>query len=265
MWNDKVVLITGSRRGIGRHLANEIGKQGGKVVLNARNKNRLEETATQLKAQGLDVAFFPGDISDHEICTKIIGQTIAAYGKLDVLINNAGISAQGSVEELHPDVFRQIMDVNFMGAVYMTQAALPHIKQTGGSILFIGSLAGIHGIGNHAAYCCSKMALTALVESMRIELHQAPVHIGLAYVGFTENDPEKTLLDKNGRAIPQLARNGIKQMPAQQVARQLMRMVERRQPQATFTMLGKLNAFINRISPTVVHRILLNAYSKSSY
>lgn len=265
MWNNKVVLITGSSRGIGRRLAAEIGKQGGIVVLNARNKNRLEETATWLKTQGLDVAFIPGDISKPDICAKIIGQTIAAFGRLDVLINNAGISAKATVEEINPEVFKQVMDVNFMGTVYMTQAALPHIKQTKGSILCIGSLAGIHGIGNHAAYCCSKMALTGLVESMRIELHRTGVHIGLAYVGFTENDPEKTLLDKDGQAIPQHARNGIKQMPVAQVARQLMRMVEQRQARATFTMLGKLNAFINRISPNVVHRILLHAYSKSNY
>lgn len=265
MWKDKVVLITGSSRGIGRQLATEIGKLGGIVVLNGRNKNRLEETATQLKTKGLNVAFVPGDISKPDSCAKVIGQTIAAFGKLDVLINNAGISAKATVEEINPEVFKQVMDVNFMGSVYMTQAALPYIKQTRGSILFIGSLAGIHGIGNHAAYCCSKMALTGLVDSMRIELHQTGVHLGLAYVGFTENDPEKTLLDKDGQAILQRARNGIKQAPVKQVARQLMRMVERRQARATFTMLGKLNAFINRISPTVVHRILLNAYSKSSY
>ena len=262
MWKNKVVIITGSSIGIGRRLAFEIGKRGGKVVINARNKSRLDKTYADMKSQGLDVSACPGDISKYEDCVKIIAHSIKIYDKLDVLINNAGIAAKATLEEIKPVVFKQVMDVNFLGSVFMTQAALPYIRKTEGSILFIGSLAGIHGIGNYSAYSSSKMALTALVESLRIEMHQTGIHIGLAYVGFAENDPEKTFLNKDGLLMPQFARNTIKQVPVKKVALRLMRMIERRQSKSAFTLLGKLNAILNRISPFLVHRILLNAYKK---
>ena len=188
MWKDKVVIITGSSIGIGRRLAIEIGKRGGKVVINARNKSRLNKTCEDIKTQGLKISACPGDISKYEDCVKIIGHSIKIYGKLDVLINNAGINAIGTLEEINSDIFRQVMDVLFLGSVYMTKAAIPYIRKTKGSILFVGSLAGIHGLGNYSAYSSSKMALTALAESLRIEMHKTGVHIGLAYIGFTEND-----------------------------------------------------------------------------
>jgi len=265
MWKDKVVIITGSSIGIGRRLAIEIGKRGGKVVINARNKSRLTKTCMDMKTEGLNISACPGDISKYEDCVKIVEHSIKNYGKLDVLVNNAGINAEATLEEINPDIFRQVMDVLFLGSVYMTKAAIPYIRQTKGSIMFIGSLAGIHGIGNYSAYCSSKMALTALTESLRIEMHQTGVHIGLAYVGFTENDPEKTILDKDGLVMPQPARTIVKQKLVTKVALQLLRMIERRRSKSTFTLLGKLNAIVNRISPFIVHRILLNSYKKDQY
>lgn len=265
MWKDKVVIITGSSIGIGRRLAIEIGKRGGKVVINARNKSRLNKTCEDLKTQGLNISACPGDISKYEECAKIIEHSIKTYGKLDVLINNAGINAEATLEEINPDIFRQVMGVLFLGSVYMTKAALPYIRKTKGSILFVGSLAGIHGFGNYSAYCCSKMALTALSESLRMEMYKTGVHIGLAYVGFTENDPEKTLLNKDGLIMPHPPRTMAKQKSVTKVALQLMRMIERRKSKSAFTLLGKLNAVVNRVSPSLVHRILLNSYKKNQY
>lgn len=260
MWNNKVVIITGSSSGIGRSLAIEIGKRGGKVVINARNVKRLNQTYSNMKMQGLDISACLGDISKYEDCVKIIEHTIKSYGKVDVLINNAGITAIASFEETKPEVFKQIMDVNFLGAIYMTKAALPYITNTKGSVLFVSSLAGIHGIGCYSAYCSSKMALTALVESLRIEMHQTGVHFGLAYVASTENNPEKTFLDKNGILIKEPARIRIKPSPVKKVALKLMQMIELRQTKFAFTLLGKINAILNRISPFIVHQIFLKAY-----
>lgn len=260
MWKNKVVIITGSSSGIGRSLAIEIGKRGGKVVINARNVKRLNQTYSNMKMQGLDLSVCAGDISKHEDCVKIIEHTIKSYGKVDVLINNAGITAIASFEETKPEVFKQLMDVNFLGAIYMTKAALPYIINTKGSVLFVSSLAGIHGIGRYSAYCSSKMALTALLESLRIEMYQTGVHFGLAYVAATENNPEKTFLDKNGILIKEPARIRIKPRPVKKVALKLMQMIELRQTKFAFTLLGKINAVINRISPFIVHQIFLKAY-----
>jgi len=262
MWKDKVIIITGSSSGIGRSLAIEIGKKGAKVVINARNVERLNKAYANMKMQGLDVSLCPGDISKYKDCVNIVVHTIRSYGKIDVLINNAGLTAIARFEDLKPDIFRKIMDVNFLGSVYMTQAALSYITQTKGSILFVGSQSGIHGIGSYSAYCSSKMALTALVESLRIEMYETGVHFGLAYVCSTENNPEKTFLNKNGLLIQEPERIRIKPRSVEKVAHQLMRMVERRQSKSAFTLLGRINALINRISPYIVHQILLHAYKK---
>lgn len=255
MWNDKVVLITGSSIGIGRGLATEIGKRGGKIVLNARNAERLLKTCDELRHQGITTTAYAGDISDYDECAKIVAHAIKEYGKLDVLINNAGISTQASLEEISPELFRKVVDINYMGAVSMTKLAIPYLKMTKGSVLFLGSVAGIHGLGNFSAYSSTKMALTALTESLSKEMHRHGVHVGIAYVGFTQNDPEKTMYDKDGMLIPQPPRS-FRQEPINVVALRLMKMIEKRKLKSVFTPLGKLNSFLNRISPCLVHYIL---------
>lgn len=263
MWKDKVVLITGSSIGIGRKLAEEIGKRGGKIVLNARNENRLISSKNSLLEKGYSVSTCPGDISNYKDCKSIAEHAITKYGRIDVLINNAGISTMSSIEDAEPEVFKKVIDVNLTGSVFMTKAAFTHIKKTKGSILFIGSVAGIHGIPDYAAYSCSKMALTAVVESLKIELYNTGVHIGIAYVGFTENDPEKTFLNNDGKEVPLPLRSKIKQQPVEKVALRLMRMIEKRKYKSTFTFLGNLNNVMNRVFPFLVHRVLSNSYKKN--
>jgi NAD(P)-dependent dehydrogenase (short-subunit alcohol dehydrogenase family) len=260
MWKNKVVIISGSSIGIGRRLAIEIGKKGGKVVINARNQDRLDATLLQLTEDGINAFACPGDISKFEDCKKIIERAISHYGKLDVLINNAGIVANASVETIHPEVFRKVVEVNFLGAFFITKLAIPYLKKTRGSVLFVSSLAGIHGIGNYASYSSSKMALTALAESLRIELHPYGVHIGIAYVGFTENDPEKTFLDGEGERNALPDRKTIRQISAKKVALHLLQMIERRRYRSICTPLGKFHAFVTRIFPNVVHRFFLRRY-----
>lgn len=255
MWKDKVVIITGSSIGIGRRLALEIGKRGGKIVLNARNGVRLDKTCAELEQKGIQVSAFPGDVSDYTICSKIVAHTLSEFGRLDVLINNAGISTQASLEEISPELFKKVVEVNYLGPVFMTQLAIPHLKKTKGSVLFIGSVAAIHGLGNFSAYSSSKMALTGLAESLSKEMKISGVHVGIAYVGFTQNDPEKTMYDKDGQLIPQPPRS-FKQESTEKVALRLMNMIEHRKFKSVFTPLGKLNALMNRISPTLVHLIL---------
>jgi len=265
MWKDKVVIITGSSRGIGRNLAIELGQKGSKIILNARSKKMLEISCNDLKSRKLDVTACDGDISDYKDCVKIVDHAISKYGQVDVLINNAGICSKSNLEEIQPEVFKKIVEVNLLGSVYMTKATLPYIQKTKGSILFVGSIAGIHGIGEYSAYCSSKAALKTLVESLRIELHDSGIYIGYANVGFTENDPEKTFLDKSGIPVALPSRNEIKQEPMTKVARELMKMIERKKTISTFSFLGKLNALVNRISPIILHRFLLNLYLSNKY
>lgn len=259
---NKVIIITGSSMGIGKTMARKMARAGAHVVLNGRNKQRLQQAREALSAEGYEMLAVPGDVSSVEDCKALIEATLAQYGQIDVLVNNAGISMEGTVESLNPEVFRKVMDVNVLGSVYPTQQALPALKASKGSVIFIGSVAGIRGIPNYAAYSASKMALTALAESMKIELAEAGVHVGLAYVGFTENDPQKTIYDAQGRIVPQPKRDFIKAESPERVAERIITMIQRRRFKQVFTLLGKLNAFMNRWLPGVVGTILKRNYYK---
>lgn len=257
---NKVAIITGSSIGIGRVMAFEMAKRGAKIVLNARNPERLEKTHQALQAAGFESIAVAGDVSNPEDCQKLISAAIATFGKIDILVNNAGISMEGTVEELDPEVFRKVMEVNYLGSVYPTQAAIPQLRKTKGSLIFMGSLAGIHGLPDHSVYSSSKMALTALADSLRIELEDSGIHVGIAYVGFTENDPEKTIFGKDGKVIPQPKRGFIKAEPPENVALRVIKMIEKRQFRQYFTNLGKLNAFMKRYFPFVIENVLKKNY-----
>ncbi len=259
---NKVIIITGSSIGIGRTMARTLSAQGAKIVLNARNAARLNKTFEQLKSEGIDCIAVAGDVSKMEDCEKMVAQAVAAYGGVDVLVNNAGISMEGSVENLDPEVFRKVMEVNYLGSVFPTKAALSEIKKTKGSIVFIGSVAAFRGIPDYSVYSSSKNALTSLAEALKIELSDAGVHVGIAYVGFTENDPEKTIFNADGKIIAQPKRDFIKAESPEKVAQRVAKMIANRRFKHVFTPLGKLNAIMTRFLPGIVGFVLSNNYKK---
>ncbi len=261
---NKVAIITGSSIGIGRTMAFEMAKRGAKIVLNARNPERLEKTHKALQDGGFEAITVTGDVSKMEDCQKLVLAAVEAYGQIDILVNNAGISMEGTIEELDADVFKKVMDVNYLGSVYPTKAALPFLRKTKGSVIFTSSLAGMRGLPNYSVYSSSKMALTALAESLRIELDGNGVHVGIAYVGFTQNDPDKTIFDKDGIVIAQPKRDFIKAEPPEKVALRIIDMIEKRRFKQYFTSLGKLNAFMNRFFPFVVESVLRKNYKSKT-
>ena len=262
MLKDKVILITGSSMGIGKTMAWKMAERGATIVFNARNQKRLQQTFADFQAAGFQGLALPGDVSQVDDCQRLIDRTEDAFGRLDVLVNNAGISMEGTLDNLAPEVFKKVIDVNIMGSVYPTQVALPLLRASKGSVIFIGSAAGIRGIPKYSAYSASKMALTAIAESLAIEEQDSGVHVGLAYVGFTENDPDKTIYDADGNIIPQPKRDFIKAEPPEAVARRIISMIEDRKFKRVFTPLGKLNALVNRWAPSLGGFILSRNYRK---
>jgi short-subunit dehydrogenase len=261
-FKDKVVIVTGSSMGIGKALATELAKKGATIVLNGRNIDRLEKVHQEMKSNGFKTIAIDGDVSKIEDCKRLIDETINAFGKIDVVINNAGLSMEGTVEAVTPEVVRKIMEVNYLGVHYITHFAIPHLKKTKGSLIFGGSNAGIHGLPNYSVYSASKMALTALTESLKIELDGEGIHVGIAYIGFTENDPDKTIYNVDGEIIDQPSRSNFKAQSPEMVANQIIQMIERRTYKAVFTPIGKLNAFMARFAPWIVRMAVGNNFRK---
>lgn len=256
-FKDKVAIITGSGMGIGKATALELAAQGAKVVLNGRNAERLQKAFEELKAKGHDVIAIPCDITSAADCENLIRQTIETYGKLDILITNASISMREKFENLQPEVFSQIIHSNINGSAFPAWYALPHLKKTKGSITFISSAAGMIGMPTGSAYSAGKMALTALAQSMKIELDGSGVHVGIVHVGFTQNEDAKRVLNAKGELVPVAPRPPYLQQTREQVAKAILRSIKGRQFKTVLTIVGKLNAFMVRFFPGLVIRIIM--------
>jgi NAD(P)-dependent dehydrogenase (short-subunit alcohol dehydrogenase family) len=251
---DKVVVITGSSRGIGRATATAFAEQGAAVVLNGRNPERLEETRKSLEQKGHRVFSVQGDVTSYEQCLRIVEESARAFGRVDILVNNAGIIMRGAFEDIQPQVFQRVVQVNLLGSVYPSMAALPFLRETRGSLVFISSIAGLRGFPMSSPYSAAKMALTALAESLKVELHGSGVHVGVVYVSFTENDPEKTVLAADGSTTsvaPSM------QVPQSRTARGIVKSVSRRRFRTLLTPIGKLAGFIQRTFPRFGDRLLV--------
>lgn len=251
---NKVVFITGSSTGIGLETARELAGRGAKVVLNARGVERLETAEKQLASEGYDVLALTGDITSPEKCSEMVDKTVNHFGKLDILINNAGISMRSEMEELNPETCKKVVDINLLGSIYPTFYAIPELKKTAGSIVFISSIAGIIGLPTATLYCATKRALVALAESLRCELATHNVHIGVVYVGFTENDPQKEVIGPKEQMVPH---NRPNHMSRKKVAENIAQMIKKRKKQVVLTPVGKIVRFISRFSPGLVENVII--------
>lgn len=204
---DKVVIVTGASSGIGRSLALFLASRCAKVVIAARRADRLERIAEQCHAFCGEVMVVPTDVSDEMQCKALIDKTIAAYGRLDMLINNAGMAASALFDE-YPDLhlFRQTMDINFYGAVYCTYHALPYLKKTRGRIVAISSLGGKTAIPYNTPYCASKYAMHGFYDALRMELAQHHVSCTVVCPSWVASEFHESQLDKNGVARGALGR-----------------------------------------------------------
>lgn len=258
----KVAIITGSSQGIGKALARELGGLGVRVVLNGRRATRLAEAEAALAEEGLTVTALAGDISDASFAQRLVAHAVETFGQLDILVNNAGAANRGPLAEVAPDSVHTLVNVNLIGSIFPTQAALPHLRATKGSVLFISSLAGLHGLPYNGLYSSTKQALTALSESLRIEESPYGVHVGIAYVGFTANDPRKVILDTDGKPVYLPAREGLRLQAPETVARQLRHMLESRRRKRVFTAVGWGLAFAQRWIPRVIDWALTRNLTK---
>ncbi len=244
---NKVVLITGGGKGIGREIAKLFAMQKAKVIITGRGEKALKETTSLINEQGGKCEYYIGDVTDVGDCQRIIDEVINKHSHLDVLINNAGMSMRGLFEDTDLELFHKIIDINFSGAVNMTKLALPLLIESRGSVLFISSLSGLKGIPGIAPYSTAKMALTGFSESLRAEVYQHHVHVGIIYVGFTENDKDKQIYLANGDLIPlRRDKNSDTQVG---VAKQVVKAVCKRKAVIYLTFIGKMANILYRLFP----------------
>jgi dehydrogenase/reductase SDR family member 7B len=259
---DKVVIITGGSSGIGLACATVFGKNGSKIVITGRDTKKLLEAEKSLKQLNIDILTVNADSSNEEGNKLIMEKTIEKFGKIDVLINNAGISMRALFEELELDVIRKVMDINFWGTVYATKYALPEITKNKGSVIGISSIAGYRGLPGRTGYSASKFAMHGFLESLRTELLKKDVHVLLACPGFTATNIRNTALAKDGNIQGESPRDEEKMMTADEVAETIYKATISRKRDLVLTSQGKLTVLLNKFFPAFMDKMVYNHMAK---
>lgn len=255
-----VVVITGASSGIGKALAREFAANGCKLVLAARRKELLDELKQQLP---VEVLTCQTDVSREDDCCRLIEAAVAHFGRIDILINNAGISMRAIFEDVNLDVLRRLMDVNFWGTVYCTKYALPHLLKTGGTVAGIISIAGYIGLPGRTGYAASKFAVRGFLDTLRIENRKKGLHVLVAAPGFTASDVRKSALTATGSAQGETPRAEEKMMSAETCARHIVNAVRKRKRKIILTFVeGKLSVFISKFWPSLLDRLTYSHMAK---
>ena len=230
------------------------------MVLSDIIGDRLIEAEKGLRDQGIEVLAENSDVTDPADCERLVKSAVDRFGKIDILVNNAGISIVADFEECMPDVCKRLIEINLLGPVNMTLAALDHLKSSRGHIVFVSSVSGIRAIPTGSIYSSSKAALRSLAESLRLELKPYGIHVGVIVPGFTTTDPSKTVMKGDGTPRP------INRPPhdtPEGVAKGIARLIEKRERERVLTRLGKATAIFQRISPSLLDRLLAGRELKS--
>jgi dehydrogenase/reductase SDR family member 7B len=259
---DKVVLITGGTSGIGKACAFVFGKAGARVAVSGRNQQNLNETTQELAAAGIQALGVRADVSIEADCQRMVQETVNKFGKLDILINNAGISMRALFMDVDLDVLRKVMDINFWGTVYSTKFALPYIQAAKGSVIGISSIAGYRGLPARTGYSASKFAMHGFLETLRTELLHKGVHVLIACPGFTASNIRNTALAANGQQQGESPRDEGNMMSAEEVAVRILKATQERKRDLVMTFQGKLTVFLNKWLPGFTDKLVYNHMAK---
>lgn len=194
----KIAFITGGARGIGKEIALTLSKQGYDIALNYRSQNEeLEQLKKQIEEEKVECLLVQGDVSKFEDCEKMVQQTIEAFGKIDVLVNNAGIIRDGLFMRMSTKDIEEVIGVNLLGTFYITRCVAPYmIKQRVGRIINISSVVGVCGNAGQANYAASKAGIIGLTKSLAKELASRNILVNAVAPGFIATDMTDGLSDK---------------------------------------------------------------------
>lgn len=259
---DKVIIITGASSGIGKALAFSFGREGAKIVITGRKEAPLLAVSRELTQQGIENFAFVSDVSIEADNIEMVKKTVEQYGKIDVLINNAGISMRSMFADCDLNVIKKVMDINFYGTVYATKYALPYIKTTKGSIVGVSSIAGYRGLPVRSGYSASKFAVNGFLEALRTELLHTGVHVLTACPGFTASNIRVASLGSDGNSKGESMRDEGNMMSSEEVADRILKAVENRDRDMVLTLQGKAIILINKLFPKLADKLTFNALAK---
>ncbi len=261
---DKIVIITGASSGIGKACAVECAKRGAKVALAARNVEKLQETAIEIqKKYHTETLSIQTDVTQETDCENLIEKTVQHFGKIDILINNAGIAMRGLFKDTKLEVIKKVVDVNFWGTVYCTKFALPYLLQTKGSVVGVISIAGYMGLPGRTGYGASKYAVRGFLDTLRVENLKNGLHVLVAAPGFTASNIRNTSLTASGKPQGKSPRDEGKMMSAEECAAHIVTATVKRKRELILTFKeGKFTVWLSKWFPSLLDKLAYNHMAK---
>jgi short-subunit dehydrogenase len=263
-FKDHVVIVTGASSGIGKALSLRLASEGACLSLAAQNAERLEKLAQQCHELGGQAIPTPTDVADPEQCQKLIEATAQKFGRIDMLVNNAGFTLVGKFEQLPDlDLFQQVMAVNFNGVVQCTYYALPYLKETAGRIVNVASLGGKLAIPYNSAYIASKFAVSGFSDSLRMELRSKGVSVTVIFPYWVVTEFHERMLDKDGQARGPGGRAVYteKMMTAEQCAKIILQAAKGRKREVMMEP-GKIATWLKLIAPGLMDKVIIERFFK---
>lgn len=259
----KVFIVTGASDGIGAEIVRQLARRHGKdaaLVLAARNEAMLTAVAGECAALGAQTLVVPTDVSEQAQCLQLVETTVERFGRIDALVNNAGRSAHALFEDV-PDLgwYEDLMRINLWGSVWLTHAALPHLKASRGSIVAVSSLAGLVGVPGRTAYSASKFAMTGFFEALRAELKGAGVSVTTAYPGVVATRIRHHGFNALGKELGTSSLKEDHAMPVEVCAGLIIDGMNARKREVVMTAKGKAGRFLKLLAPGVVENLALAA------
>lgn len=262
-YKENVVILTGASTGIGEAMAHQLAEHGAWLVLAARNAAKLEAVAAECRLRGGRVLVVPTDVTDDEQCRELVAATVAEYGRIDMLINNAGLSMWMKLEDVEDlSTLEYLMRVNYFGSLYCTYYALPYLKQTRGRIVAIASVAARTGIPTRTGYAASKHAMVGFFESLRIEVEDDGISVTISFPDFVASGMHTRSLGADGKPLGHNPLQVDKIMTSAECARLTLAGAAARKRQVIMSNRSRFGQWLKLIAPGRVDRIAKKAIEK---
>ncbi len=253
-FRDRVVVITGAAGGIGRALSRRFARAGARLGLTDFDGQGVKALAEELVAEGTDCSGFGLDVTNETACHRTMDSIVKRFGRLDVLINNAGITHRSAFARTTSKVYSRVMGVNYFGSLYCTQASLDYLIEHKGLIIVISSIAGFSPLLGRTGYAASKHALHGLFDSLRAELREKGVGVTIVCPGFTATNIYKSALDGDGSLTSHPQSTVGSSASPESVAEAVFRAATRGKRLIVLSAVGRLTRFINKIFPDFYER-----------
>ena len=261
MFENKIVVITGGTDGIGKALVAGFLQKAASVATCSRTEEKLSELKKEFAGKSLFTMV--ADVSKENDCRNFIEKTLEYFGKIDILINNAGISMRAEFKETNLDTLKKVMDINFWGAVYCTKFALDSIIKSKGTIVGVSSVAGFRGLPGRSGYSASKFALNGWLEALRTELLKTGVNVMWVCPGFTKSNIRNAALNKNAQPQKESPLEEDKLMTAQECATHIMNAIKKRKRTIVLTFTGKETVYLNKLFPGLTDKLTHKFFYKN--